>query len=97
MIRKIFVTAAFAIAALIWIPAGKMMVSAASMTVPRISAEQTREMLGRPDVVIIDVRSAKTWWKSTTKIVQAVRQDPGAVERWEGKYPKDKTLIFYCS
>lgn len=76
---------------------GRVMVSAASMEVPRISVEQTNEMLGRPDVVIIDVRTAKTWWKSTTKILHAAREEAGSVEKWAEKYPKYKTLILYCS
>lgn len=71
--------------------------SAASVEVPRISIERTRELLGSPDVIIIDVRTAKTWWRSPTKILNAVREEPGAVEKWAGKYPKDKTLILYCS
>lgn len=71
--------------------------AAASDEVPRISVEKTRELLGNPDVIIIDVRTAKTWWKSPTKILNAVREEPGAVEKWAQKYPKDKTLILYCS
>jgi agmatine/peptidylarginine deiminase len=70
---------------------------AVSVEVPRISVEKTKTLLGSPDVVIIDVRTAKTWWRSTTKIATAVREDPGAVEKWASKYPKDKTLILYCS
>ena len=71
------------------------MVSAASIEVPRISIEETKEMLSDPEVVIIDVRTAKTWWKSPTKILNAVREELGSVEQWAGKYPKEKTLIFY--
>ena len=69
--------------------------SAASVEVPRISIEQTKQMLTDPEVVIIDVRTAKAWWKSPTKILNAVREELGAVEQWAGKYSKDKTLIFY--
>ncbi len=71
--------------------------SAGSVEVPRISVEKTEALLGNPDVVIIDVRTAKTWWRSSTKILNAVREEPGAVEKWAGKYPKDKTLILYCT
>jgi hypothetical protein len=46
-------------------------------------------------VVIIDVRTAKTWWRSRKKILNAVREEIGSVKQWAGKYPKDKTLIFY--
>jgi hypothetical protein len=71
--------------------------SAASIEVPRISIERAKQMLASTDVVIIDVRTAKTWWRSTTKIENAVREEPESLERWAQKYPKDKTLIFYCS
>ena len=71
--------------------------SAASIEVPRISIERTKQMLANPDVVIIDVRTAKTWWRSPSKIENAVREELGSLERWAEKYPKDKTLIFYCS
>jgi hypothetical protein len=71
--------------------------SVAPVEVPRISVEKTKTLLGNPDVVIIDVRTAKSWWRSTTKISNAVREEPGAVEKWASKYPKDKTLILYCS
>ena len=73
----------------------RTMASAASIEVPRISIERTKEMLADPDVVIIDVRTAKTWWRSPSKIENAVREEPGSLERWAETYPKDKTLIFY--
>ena len=69
--------------------------AAASIEVPRISVEQTKEMLDDPEVVIIDVRTAKTWWRSRTKILNAVREELASIEQWAGKYPKDKALIFY--
>jgi hypothetical protein len=76
---------------------GPAAASAASIEVPRISIERTRQMLASADVVVIDVRTAKTWWRSNSKIKNAVREEPGSPERWMQKYPKDKTLIFYCS
>ena len=71
--------------------------SGTSIVVPRISIERTKEMLADPDVVIIDVRTAKKWWRSPSKIENAVREGPGSPERWAGRYPKNKTLIFYCT
>jgi hypothetical protein len=76
---------------------GPTAASAASIEAPRISIERTKQMLASADVVIIDVRTAKNWWRSTTKIKNAVREEPDLLERWAQKYPKDKTLIFYCS
>ena len=98
MIRRNPVTAAGLIMAMM---AGILLcratASGASIEVPRISVERTKKMLADPDVVIIDVRTAKKWWRSTSKIEKAVREKPGSPERWAGKYPKNKTLIFYCT
>ena len=94
-IRNPIGVAAFIIASLVVIAICFALGSDASVEVPRISVEQTKQLLGNPEVVIIDVRTAKTWWKSRTKIIRAVREELGSVKQWAGKYPKDKTLIFY--
>ena len=65
--------------------------------IPRITVAQVNTMLGRPDTVIIDVRTHRNWWRSSKKIPTAVREDPAKVDQWREKYPKDQTLIFYCS
>jgi predicted sulfurtransferase len=65
--------------------------------VPRISAAQVKQMIGLPETVIIDVRRFRNWWRSSKKILAAVREDPSKVDKWAQKYAKDKTLIFYCS
>ena len=71
--------------------------------VPRITKEQLKSMLGDPNVIIIDVRIARHWKESDSKIKGAVREDPGAqapkiteADTWMAKYQKDKTLVFYC-
>jgi hypothetical protein len=98
MIERKYVTEVFLITVLmLGMLLGSRAASAASIEVPRISIERAKQMLASTDVVIIDVRTAKTWWRSTTKIENAVREDPDSPERWAQKYPKDKTLIFYCS
>ena len=66
--------------------------------VPRVTKEQLLSMMGKPDVVILDVRESESWKKSKQKIQGAVREDPlKDVQGWSDKYPKDKTLVFYCS
>ncbi len=66
--------------------------------VPRVTKEQLLSMMGKPDVVILDVRESESWKKSKLKIQGAVREDPlKDVQGWSDKYPKDKTLVFYCS
>ena len=97
LLRNVLGAIGFFFTLLAAIAAWFAMATASSVEVPRISVEKTRELLGSPDVIIIDVRTAKTWWRSPTKILSAVREEPGTVEKWAGKYPKDKTLILYCS
>jgi len=64
---------------------------------PKMTKEELKGMLGDPEVVVVDVRAGGSWDNSTTKIKGAVREDPTAVQNWVEKYPKDKTLVFYCS
>ncbi|OGP89948.1 MAG: hypothetical protein A2156_05865 [Deltaproteobacteria bacterium RBG_16_48_10] len=62
---------------------------------PAISKEELQSMLGSPEVIVIDVRAGGDWSSSDSKIKGAVREDPGKVDSWMDKYPRDKTLIFY--
>jgi hypothetical protein len=64
---------------------------------PRMTKDTLKAMMGNPDLVIIDVRYGKDWTDSDLKIRGAVREDPDAVNSWANKYPKDKTLVFYCA
>jgi len=68
-----------------------------SQDVPRIAKEEVREILKNPDVIIIDVRQQADWKASDEKIQGAVREDPDTIISVMEKYPKDKTLIFYCA
>jgi len=63
--------------------------------VPAISVYQVKMLLNNSDVIIIDVRKYRNWWRSSKKILSAVREDPSKVDQWAQKYPKDKSLIFY--
>ncbi len=64
---------------------------------PRMTKEALEGRLGEPDLVVVDVRSGGSWADSSAKIKGAVREDPQALEEWAQKYPKEKTLVFYCS
>ncbi len=66
-------------------------------SIPRITTEELKAMLGKPEVLIVDVRVDKDWNDSDLKIKGAVRENPQAIESWASKYPKDKTLVFYCA
>ncbi len=66
--------------------------------VPRITKEDLRSLLGNPDVIIVDVRIEEHWKESKWRIQGAVREDPEKdINTWADKYPKDKTLVFYCA
>jgi len=65
---------------------------------PRMTKEELKELMGKPDLVVLDVRSRSDWGKGETKILGAVREDPGKpTKTWAEKYAKDKTIVLYCS
>lgn len=63
--------------------------------VPRLSADQVKQLLGRPDTVIVDVRKPRDWWRTSKKILSAVHENPYQVDQWAAKYAQDQTLVFY--
>jgi len=65
--------------------------------VPRMTKQALSAVMGRPDIIIIDVRRGGDWTDGDLKIKGAVREDPEAIQSWVNKYPKDKTLVFYCA
>ena len=90
IILMMTITMVFVLAALFATPA-------AAQEVNRMSIEELKGMLGNPDLVIIDVRREGDWKSSTVKVKGAVREDADKVDTWINKYPKDKTLVFYCA
>ena len=64
---------------------------------PRIEKEKLKDLLGKPELILIDLRAGADWKASTQKIKGAVREDPDQVDTWMKKYPKDKTMVFYCA
>ena len=65
--------------------------------IPRITKEQLKEMLGKPDVVIIDARPVEQWKYSDQLIPGAAHEDPLMVESWARKYDKTKKIVIYCA
>ena len=66
--------------------------------VPRTTKEEVKSMLGKPDLIILDVRAAQDWKDSEWKIKGAVREDRrGESSEWMDKYPKDIILVLYCA
>jgi hypothetical protein len=76
---------------------GLFAIASMASDVPRITKEKLAGKLGQSDLVIIDVRLGTDWSGSELKIKGAVREDPREVNSWAGKYPKEKTLVFYCA
>jgi hypothetical protein len=62
----------------------------------KITKEELLPLLGRPDVVVIDMRFGRDWTDATLKVKGAVREDPMKPGMWIEKYPKEKMLVFYC-
>ena len=64
--------------------------------IPRMTKEQLKGMLGKPEVIVLDVRATGDWEKTQMKIQGAVREDPNkATKSWAEKYGKDKTIVLY--
>jgi rhodanese-related sulfurtransferase len=61
-----------------------------------MTKEQLFPLLGKPDVIIIDVRTKYDWDESKVKIPGAVREEGMKFGSWMKKYPKDKTIVLYC-
>jgi hypothetical protein len=64
--------------------------------VPRLTKEAVREMLGKPDVVVVDARYIKQYEQSDKKIPGAVFVNPENFEEFVKNHPqKDKTYVLY--
>jgi len=80
------------------------LLAAANASVPRLRPNQLREMIGRPDVVLVDVRDAPEL-QQTGKIRGALHIQRGMIEfRADPSTPyhdpalqKDRTIVLYCA
>ena len=71
--------------------------AASTVAVPRMTKEQVKSMMGNPGFIVVDVRAPKDWDSSVSRIKGAMREDPSNIPAWADKYPKEKTLLFYCA
>ena len=92
--RKVIVLTAIVVAFAV---AAAFATPALAQEAKRMSIEELKGMLGNPDLVVVDVRRDADWTSSKVKIKGAVREDPEKADTWMSKYPKDKTLVFYCA
>ena len=63
----------------------------------KMTKEELLPLLANPDVTVIDLRFGRDWYDSDIKIKGAVRENPMQMNEWMNKYPKDKTIVFYCA
>ncbi len=96
MTRKLFLT--ITVCVISFVLGGCLQNLARESNVPRMTKEELKSLLGNPEVVVLDVRIADEWKRTDLKIKGAVREDPEKDYRsWAANYPKDRTLVFYCS
>jgi len=62
-----------------------------------MTKEQLKPLLGSSDLVVVDVRLDEQWRFSNRKIPGASYENPTVPDTWIDKYPKDKTIVFYCA
>ena len=61
-----------------------------------ITADQLVPLLGKPDIIVIDVRTKYDWDNSKVKIKGAVHEEGMKFGSWMNKYPKNKKIVLYC-
>lgn len=71
--------------------------SSFAVSVDTMNKDELKSMLGSENVLVLDVRAGRDWSSSEFKIKGAIREDPGDVSAWAGKYEKEKTIVLYCA
>jgi len=82
----------------------KQMMEAANAAVPKITPAQAREMIGKGNALVVDVRDAPEVEKSG-KVAGALHVSRGMLEfradpaspYHDKNFAKDKTIILYCA
>jgi hypothetical protein len=62
---------------------------------PRITKEELKELLGKPDVVLLDCRPEEQWTTAEQKLPGAIHENPLEVPSWASKYSKNAKIIIY--
>jgi rhodanese-related sulfurtransferase len=82
----------------------KQMLEAANAAVPKITPDQMRDLIGKGNTLVVDVRDAPEVEKSG-KIAGAVNVSRGMLEfradpdspSHDKRFSRDKTVILYCA
>jgi rhodanese-related sulfurtransferase len=64
---------------------------------PSMSKETLKGKLNDSNLIVVDVRTQSAWEECDTKITGARRESPDKVSTWMTSYPKEKTIVVYCS
>jgi len=87
-----------AVSILIFLTIGLFSTYASSGDVPMITKEQLSAILGKPDLVILDVRLGSDYFSSDLKIKGAVRPDMfNLIWHTVNEYPRENTFVLYCA
>ncbi len=65
--------------------------------VPRIAVQELKEVLGSPEVVLIDTRADQQWKVSSEKIPGAVHHSSFEADEWSRAYNTNATMVLYCA
>ncbi len=74
-----------------------LLTSAYAGDAPRVTKEELKKKLCSPELILLDVRTDKSWDKSTQKIKCAKRAAPDNIASWASTLPKDREIVLYCS
>ena len=66
-------------------------------SVQRMSVDQLKEVLGRPDVLVLDARRSSDWKDGETKIKGAVRMEADQIADMAAQTDKARTVVLYCA
>lgn len=61
-----------------------------------VSLVELKSLLGRDDVVVLDVRRRAAYEADTAMLPNAAWRNPDEVATWSAALPKDKQIVVYC-
>jgi hypothetical protein len=62
---------------------------------PKVAKEQIRDLVGKEDFFLLDVRPNEQWRATPVKLPGAVHEDPEDVAAWAYRYPKGAKIVTY--
>jgi hypothetical protein len=88
--------AAFAVAPLVLAMVLAAAAPAAGAEISSIAPEKLEEMLGAPDLIVVDVRSDGQRESSGKKIRSAITVQSNQLESWSKDMPTGGRIVLYC-